>query len=125
LYGIYDVAALETNGVIRPPLLTDSLRWRRIVFAREGRVTLRTMSDSVTRYQGTVDTLKRSVRLIGRAPSRDTITLSYASSSADAMTLSGRLGADTIVAGLRRLDESKFLLLNRPFRWVQERPFNR
>ena len=125
LYGIYDVAALETNGVMRPPLLTDSLRWRRIVFAREGRVTLRTMSDSVTRYQATTDTLKHSVRLVGRAPSRDTITLSYAVSSADAMTLSGRFGADTIVAGLRRLDETKFLLLNRPFRWVQERPFNR
>jgi hypothetical protein len=42
----------------------------------------------------------------------------------DHVVLRGRLGADSIVARLRRVDETKFLLVQRGFHWTQEKPFN-
>jgi hypothetical protein len=39
--------------------------------------------------------------------------------------LSGKFGADSLVMRLRRLDENKFLLMNRGYHWIQEQPFNR
>lgn len=126
LYGIYDVESLQKNGVDSPPLLTDRPRWRRVVFAQNGIVTVRTMADDVTRYASKVDARTRSVALTntdGRPPS--VITLTYEVPEPDQLILRGQTGTDTIVARLRRVDDTKFLLLNRPFRWVQERPVNR
>jgi hypothetical protein len=39
--------------------------------------------------------------------------------------LAGRLGSDSLVLRLRRIDENRFLLMNRGFHWIQEQPFNR
>ena len=43
----------------------------------------------------------------------------------DTLALLGRWGSDSIDVKLRRVDESKFLLLNRGFHWIQPYPFFR
>ena len=40
----------------------------------------------------------------------------------DRLALRGRWGSDSIGVQLRRVDESKFLLLNRGFHWIQSYP---
>jgi hypothetical protein len=36
LYGIWDVDEFLIDGQVRPPLLTDTGRWRRVIFERPG-----------------------------------------------------------------------------------------
>ena len=39
--------------------------------------------------------------------------------------LSGKLAQDTVNIRLRRIDPKTFLLLNRGYHWINERPLNR
>ena len=125
LYGIYEVEDFRRNNVARPPLLSDSLRWRQVIFAARNRVTLRTMADSVRLYSSKVDTLQHSVTLSIRSAPERTLTLSFEQPDPDHLVLRGLVDGDSVQTRLRRIDESKYLLLSRGFHWVQERPFNR
>lgn len=50
---------------------------------------------------------------------------SFAELDAGLMTLQGELDGHKTNAKLVRFDESKFLLTNRGFHWINESPFNR
>ena len=125
VYGIWDVESLTKNGVDQPPLLSDSTRLKRVVFGELSRAIFRSMSDSVERYGVKVDSLKHEVTLTGRFDPKLIRTLSYAKFDANHLVLTGKLGADSIVARLRRVDPNRFLLMNRGYNWIQEQPFNR
>ncbi len=125
VYGIWDVESLTRNGVDQPPLLSDSTRLKRIVFGGLSRATFRLMSDSVERYTMKVDSTKRELALSGRFDPKLTRTLSYARPDSNHLILTGKIGSDSLVMRLRRLDENRFLLMNRGYHWIQEQPFNR
>jgi uncharacterized membrane protein YphA (DoxX/SURF4 family) len=125
VYGIWDVESLTKNGADQPPLLSDSTRIRRVIFGGLSRATFRLMSDSVERYTMKVDSTKHELALTGRFDPKNTRTLSYTTVDANHLVLAGRLGTDSLVLRLRRLDENRFLLMNRGFHWIQEQPFNR
>ena len=57
LYGIYDVQAVNRNGHEVPLVITDSSLWKRVVFSQYDRVSIRTMTDSLSRYTVKVDTV--------------------------------------------------------------------
>ena len=123
LYGIYDVQSLVKNGVQVPLVVTDASLWRRIVFSRFDRMSIRTMSDSVSRY--TVKIRSGAFTATPRFDSTQTLAFTFQKPSADRLVLTGRVGSDSVVATLNRVDESKYLLNSRGFNCVQEQPFNR
>jgi hypothetical protein len=125
VYGIWDVESLTKNGIDQPPLLSDSTRIRRVVFGGLSRATFRLMSDSVERFTMKVDSVKHELSLTGRFDQKLARTLSYVRSDSSHLVLSGKMGADSLVMRLRRLDENRFLLMNRGYHWIQEQPFNR
>lgn len=125
LYGIWDVESLVKNAVDQPPLLSDSTRLKRVVFGGLSRATFRLMSDSVERYALKVDSAKREITLTARFDPKLARTMSYARPDAHHLVLSGRVNGDSLVVRLRKVDETRFTLVNRGFHWVQELPFNR
>jgi hypothetical protein len=125
LYGIYDVQSLTRGGKDVPLVVTDSSLWRRVIFSRFDRLSVRTMADSMTRYTVKVDTVARLLVATSRFDSTTKLAFTYTKPAAGELVLAGRVGGDTIVARLKRVDESKFLLNARGFNWVQELPFNR
>ena len=125
VYGIWDVESLTKNGVEQPPLLSDSTRLKRVVFGGSSRATFRLMSDSVERFTMKVDSVKHELALTGRFDQKVARTWAYTKPDPNHLVLTGMLGSDSIVTRLRRLDENRFLLINRGFHWVQELPFNR
>ena len=125
LYGIYDVRELTRNGKPVPLFITDSSVWKRVVFSEYDRVSVRTMTDSLTRYGVKVDTIRRTLILKPRFDSSAIVTLAYARPASDQLLLSGRVGGDSVVARFKRLDQRRFLLMSRGFNWIQEQPFNR
>jgi hypothetical protein len=125
VFGIWDVESLTKNGIDQPPLLSDSTRLKRVVFSELSRGQFRFMSDSVERFLVKVDSVKHEIALTGRFDPKQALRLTYAKPDTNHLVLAGRLGADSVVVKLRRVDEKRFLLTSRGYHWIQEQPFNR
>jgi hypothetical protein len=122
LYGIWNVDEFEVDGVARPPLLTDTIRWRRLIFEYPGDVTVQNMNDSRRGYGVKLDKGKMVMTRWG--DSKWQALFSYQQPQPGLMTLEGTLDGQKVRARLSRQDSS-FLLVNRGFHWVNETPFNR
>ena len=125
LFGIYDVERFTRNGVTIPPLVTDTTRWRRVVVARPGGLSIKLMNDSTRRFVAKVDTTTHQVTLWTRVDSTKRFPFSFARTEGDGLRLDGVLAGDSLHVQLRRLDHTRFLLVSRGYRWINENPFNR
>jgi hypothetical protein len=120
LYGAYDVESYVRNG---QEVGLEPERPRKVAIDNPAVLAVRTMDDTIVRYGSKYDEPNGTITLTqGKsAPS----TLTYSRPDAEHVVLAGKLGADTISARLKKIDEKKFLLLNRGFHWINERPLNR
>jgi uncharacterized membrane protein YphA (DoxX/SURF4 family) len=125
LYGIWDVEQETIDGQLRPPLFTDSDRWRRVVFDRYDLVVFQRFNDERVVNTGTIDTQARTVKISPRGSNQGATTLTYTQPAPDQLTLDGPLNGHRVHMELKLYDRSKFLLVSRGFHWVQESPFNR
>ena len=123
LYGLYEVETFVRNGAELPPLTTDVTRWRKFVVQFPGNLALRMMDDSPRFYQMKVDEAQNRITL--SAGTREAGALTYSRPDADHLTLQGTLHDQKVDIRMRKIDASKFLLVNRGFNWINERPFNR
>lgn len=55
-FGVWEVEAMSVDGQLRPPLLTDQGRWRRVIFQSPAAMVLQRMDDSFERYGAAIDT---------------------------------------------------------------------
>jgi hypothetical protein len=124
LYGIYDVEQFVAGGDTLAPLVTDPVRWRRVVFGRPGAASVQMMSDSLRRFTLEADTAARTLWLASRPDSSVRYAFRYAREGT-ALRLDGASGADSLHLRLRRVDHARSQLLSRGFHWVQEAPHNR
>ncbi|MGH9733354.1 MAG: DoxX family protein [Candidatus Acidiferrales bacterium] len=125
LYGIWNVENFIVDGQPHPPLLTDVVRWRRIVFDRPDYTTVYAMDDAAQFYAAKIDTKARTLTLTKYSDKNWKADLSFAQPDANHLTLDGTLDKHKVHAEFELLDRSKFLLVQRGFHWVQDRPFNR
>jgi hypothetical protein len=125
LYGVWDVEQQTVDGQARPPLFTDSDRWRRVVFDRNNLVVFERFNDERVFWNGTIDTHAGTVKISPRGSNQGATTLTYTQPAPDRLTLDGPLNGHRVHMELKLYDRSKFLLVSRGFHWVQEYPFNR
>jgi uncharacterized membrane protein YphA (DoxX/SURF4 family) len=124
LYGIHEVKNFVHNGDTIPPLLSDTLRWRYLVVNWSEFASTRMVNDSVHGYAFKVDEKKRIIEM---NHSEDT-TIQYKFKylySQDRLHLEGGGKRDTFLIECQLLPKDRFLLVNRGYHWVNERPFNR
>ena len=124
LRGIWNVDELTDNGTVRPPLVTDLTRWRRVVFDHPTFSSILLMSDVRRRYMSTVNEKKHFVQLTGRDLPKQGFTLDYSRPTPDTLVLDGLVLGRKIHAVCHRAAGTD-LLLTRGFHWVNEYPFNR
>ncbi len=125
LRGVWNVDALTDGGTARPPLLTDALRWRRIIFDRPTYASTLLMNDVRERYTIALDEKKRTVTWTGRDDPKRKFTLTYTRPDPNTLVLDGLIAGRTVHAVCHRMGETGNLLLTRGFHWVNEYPFNR
>jgi hypothetical protein len=125
LYGIWNVDEFEMDGVVRPPLVTDETRWRRLIFGRPRTASIQLMSDTRQRYRIELDSRKKLLKLTQRDDPRWKTSLSYAQPGPGQLAIEGTFDGHKIRARLHRVDDSDFLLLSRGFHWINEYPYNR
>jgi uncharacterized membrane protein YphA (DoxX/SURF4 family) len=125
LYGLWEVEELVVDGKVRPPLVTDRDRWRRVMFTGGNRMSFQLMSDSRERYNVEIDPKKRTLAFTKRDDPNWTFTLAYARPQPKLLVMQGNFGGHQVRARLRQGEIPKFLLTTRGFHWINERPFNR
>jgi hypothetical protein len=125
LRGVWNVDVLDVDSASRPPLVTDAARWRRFVFDYQGRMSIFLMSDERVRYTVDLDPKKKSIRFTSRYDPNDKFALTYLRPDGSTLQLDGMVAGRKIHALCKLEDEKQFLLMNRGFHWINERPFNR
>lgn len=125
LYGIWDVTEMKVNGQVRPALLSDSERWRRLIFDFPNSVTAQHLDDSFENLGASVDTAHSSLSLSRQPDKTWKAALKFTRVSPESLAISGTMAGNPIEMQLHRVDEGKFLLKSRGFHWVQEYPLIR
>jgi uncharacterized membrane protein YphA (DoxX/SURF4 family) len=125
IYGTFEVEEFVRNGQTVPPLTTELHRWRRLTSFYSQVLSVRLMDDTQRRFTSEYSPAKHSVALSPFDGKGEHGAFTYALPDKDHLVLQGTLLEDALTVKLRRLDPSRFLLVNRGFHWVSEYPFNR
>jgi uncharacterized membrane protein YphA (DoxX/SURF4 family) len=125
LYGIWEVTQMSIDGEPRPPLLTDNVRWRRVIFDIPTRMAFQRMDDSVARYGASIKVNDKTLALTKDDDKNWKASFIFQSPAPDQLILDGDMDRHKVHMQLKLLDRKTFLLVSRGFHWVQEFPFNR
>lgn len=126
LYGIWEVEEFVADGQVRPPLVTDETRWRRVVFGYPGQMSIYLMSSSRQRFNLELDEQKKTMALAERGdPAQKKTSLTYRRPDPKTLLIEGTFDKRKIRVRARQIEEPKFLLTTRGFHWINEYPFNR
>jgi hypothetical protein len=125
LYGVWVIDEMTIDGAVRPPLVTDLQRWRRVVIDRATQLTFWRMDDTFVGYPAVTDADSRSITL-----SQPNVVGWSAKFTVDRQTPQHAIFEGSMDGHVLRLDthlvrREDFLIVNRGFHWIQERPFNR
>lgn len=120
LCGIWSVEQFTADGQVRPPLLTDPLRWRRIIIESHDRLVVQSMSDQPQFFRLNIDPNSKSLSIQKPEDWLSRADFTYDNPRSDALTLKGRMDGHDIAVTFRRFDESQFVLTNRGFHWINE-----
>jgi hypothetical protein len=128
LYGIWRADEVVVDGIARPPLLTDGTRWRYLIFDYPELASLRLMdasSENARQYfKLKLDEAKGRMTFSKHRDPKWRAVFSYRKPALDVLEMQGTMEGHAIHARLRRIDETKFMLVGRGFHWVSEYPMN-
>ena len=124
LFGIWDVQQMIVDGDVRPPLLTDTTRWRRVIMQGPTAAVFQKMDDSFERYTTEFDTDGKTLT-ITPVSGTGASTVTYHQLSPDLLVIDGTIDGRVVRLELRPRDLNSFVLNSRGFNWVQDVPFNR
>lgn len=130
LYGIYTAEEVIINQDTIPPLITDQDRWHQLIIDQEKYASIKLMDGKMLYCDFITDTLTNTIDLkLRNGTMQVPSTFQYEKKGNYQLTIKGVLisgGAnDTLSIRLQRKNLADFLLINRDFHWVNERPFNR
>jgi hypothetical protein len=125
LYGIWDVEEYMVDGKLRPALVTDTTRWRRVIFDYPQTIAIQAMSDSRSRYMLAMDEDNNTLTLTKRDDPAWKSEFAFERAEVGMLTLEGTFAGSKVRVRLRRTGADSFLLMNRGFHWINEYPFNR
>ena len=125
LYGIWTVDEMSVNGQPRPPLLTDDVRWRRVIFDSPAVATFQHMDDSLQWINVAINEKDGTLALTKGGDKNWKSNLKFRRPASDRLILDGTLDYRTVHMQLQLMDRQKLMLVSRGFHWIQDYPFNR
>ena len=119
LLGLYDVETFVQNGAERPPLATDRVRWKTVDIDYSPTVMqVQLMDESFRPYTVEYDPTGRSISVFPLRDKSRKYVLASSRPDTDHVVLEGKLGDDAVTIRLKRIDPSRFSLLNSQFHWT-------
>jgi hypothetical protein len=142
LYGIWEVKQMSVDEQPRPPLLTDSTRWRRAIFDLPSRncaalykqaiytqaslcLAFQRLDDSFAPYGASVNLPEKTLALTKGDDKNWTASFTFLRPAGDQLILDGRMDNHQVHMELQLTDRNSFPLVSRGFHWTQESPFGR
>jgi hypothetical protein len=126
LYGIWEVKQMSIDEQPRPPLLTDSTRWRRAIFdGYPDGMAFQRMDDSFVPYEASVNLPERTLALTKKDDKNWRANFTFQQLAGDRLILDGRMDNHQVHMELQLTDRNSFLLVSRGFHWTQEHPYGR
>jgi hypothetical protein len=125
LYGIWEVKQMSIDEQPRPPLLTDSARWRRAIFDYPGRMAFQRTDDTFAPYGASINLPERTLALTKKDDKKWKASFTFQRPAGDQLILDGRMDNHQVHMELQLTDRNSFLLVSRGFHWIQEAPFGR
>ncbi len=122
LYGIYEVEEFIKNKDTLAPLTTDPIRWKRLIIDKRYS-GIQSMNENITHFKEETDTLSKTLSLISFKDSTDVQHFSYSLKDIFYIFESTYRG-DTIKIKAKKKERDEYLLINRGFHWINDRPFN-
>jgi hypothetical protein len=124
LYGVYDVTSFVKNKQDLPLIKGDKSLWNKVVVSYPNQFTIRDMNDDVQRFLLVrLDSVTHQFDIITSA--KDTSRFYYNKFQSNQLKLRGVLKGDTIEIKATHIPKDSFLIYNRGFHWVNEKPFNK
>jgi hypothetical protein len=120
LYGIWEVQQMSIDEQPRPPLLTDSTRWRRAIFDYPDRMAFQRLDDSFAPYGASVNLPNRTLALTKKGDKNWNASFTFQRPAEDRLILDGRMDNHQVHMELQLTDRNSFLLVSRGFHWIQE-----
>jgi uncharacterized membrane protein YphA (DoxX/SURF4 family) len=121
LYGIWNIQEMTVDGEPRPLLVTDTARFRRLIFQRPTTATLQRMTDAFVGYGAAVDTTAKTLTLTARDSAKTVSRLSYQRPAQDRMLIDGTLDGHTVHMELASQDPDQLPQRSHRFRWLIDR----
>jgi hypothetical protein len=127
MYGIWEAEEIAVDGTSRPLLITDESLWRRVTFEWAGAINVQRMGETEgTDYALTPDPGPHMFLLADfRGNPSGKGAISYKLVQRDLLELTGTVEGKEIRGRFRRVSDSRFPLISRGFRWINEYPLNR
>ena len=119
-YGIWMVDEFALGGQALPPLLTDEVRWQRMIFQFPKGVGIQSMNGSWTGYWLRRDMDKKTFAMDKPNDPNKKFAFTFSSGDPQSLILEGNDGANQIHVKLHRVDERQFALLSGGPHWIHE-----
>lgn len=124
LYGLYKVTEFIRNGEVAPPNIDDKKRWEYIVMQWKGSVQINFLNKKRVGFQSIIDTVEQKIELTSFRDSTENYVWNYERRDS-ILNIKTVFKGDTLQIKTKHLTKKDFLLTNRGFHWISERPFNR
>jgi uncharacterized membrane protein YphA (DoxX/SURF4 family) len=127
IYGVWDVDELSRDGRV-VPWSGDLARWRRLIVSSPGEVAVRLASGARQSFAAAYG--QRLVTLSSRGGSGSageqapSASLAWSQPDPDHLVLQGTMSGESLTVKLRRVDESRALLVTRGFHLIDDVPVN-
>jgi hypothetical protein len=118
MHGAWSVNSFVKNQDTLQPLMTDTLRWKRVFVHRRGYLITQGMDDRVEDYSLNYDTLNRE--LLIEDYNSDVFTIKYSYLNDSTLLLNGIVNGNVLNISLEKINLSQLPLLQNEFHWTSD-----
>ncbi len=123
LYGVWVIDTMTIDGIERAPLITDYVRWRRVVIDRATDISFWRMDDTRLTLGATMDMTAKTIAIRRTGGRFDTLRFEWP--APDHLVLDGVMDNHRLHMDTHLFRRDQFYLTSRGFHWIQEFPVNR
>ena len=124
-YGIYDVMSYKVNGKFISLESKLENRWKYLIMQYKGQCEFIDSKDESSFFNVSLDSINSSIQFFRIDNSSNFTEFKYKKLDKKNLVFNGLIQGDSVEIIFRVLKEPDFLLLNRGFNLINEKPFNR
>ena len=123
LYGVYKTERFILNNDTANVSKVDTIGWKKMIIDNDYNYTqIITKDDSVTYYQASIDTTKKTLQLTAYNDTTAKYQFVYSEKPDNYLELSGKWKGDDVSITFKKKDMQEYPLVSRGFHWINEYP---